>query len=44
VASSQRSCGVHAEDGQIDAMDCVGPYYHYFAVFNVLGHRSIVIF
>jgi hypothetical protein len=34
---------MQVEDGRVDAMDCVGPYYHIFAVFNGLVHRSIVV-
>jgi hypothetical protein len=28
------------EDGQVDTMGYVGPYYHIFVVFNVLGYRA----
>jgi hypothetical protein len=31
------------EDGWVDAMDCIGPCYPYFAVFIVLGPRSICL-
>jgi hypothetical protein len=37
VASSSRSRGDQAEDERIDAMDCVGHCYPYFAIFDVLG-------
>jgi hypothetical protein len=44
VASSQRSCGDEAEDGRVDATDCIGLFYPYFAVFIVLGSRGILVF
>jgi hypothetical protein len=31
------------EDGRVDAMGCVRPYYPTFVVFNVLGPRGIVV-
>jgi hypothetical protein len=31
------------EDGQVDAMGCVGPCYPTFVIFNVLGPRGIVV-
>jgi hypothetical protein len=37
VASSQMLRRVEAEDGRIDAMDCVGPFYPKIIVFSVLG-------
>jgi hypothetical protein len=38
--------GLHqrqVEDGRVDAMDCVGPCYPTFAVFNVLYARGIIV-
>jgi hypothetical protein len=43
VAASQRSCRRQVEDGRVDTMDCVGPYYHTFTVFNVLCIMGIVV-
>jgi hypothetical protein len=43
VTLSQRLCQRQVENGWVDAMNCVGPYYPTFTVFNVLGHRSIVV-
>jgi hypothetical protein len=43
VALSQRLRRRQVEDGRIDVMDCVGPCYPTFIVFNVLGVRGIVI-
>jgi hypothetical protein len=40
VAPSRRLRQRQVEDGWIDAMGCVGPYYPTFAVFNVLGSRG----
>jgi hypothetical protein len=34
---------MQVEDGRINAMSYVGPYYPTFTVFNVLGHRGIVV-
>jgi hypothetical protein len=31
------------EDGRVDAMDCIGPCYPTFAIFNVLSPTSIVV-
>jgi hypothetical protein len=31
------------EDGRVDATGYVGPCYHTFAVFDVLGLRGIVV-
>jgi hypothetical protein len=44
VASSWRLCRVEAEDGRVDAMDCIEPCYPYFVVFIVLGSRGILFF
>jgi hypothetical protein len=43
VAPSQRLRRRQVEDGWVDATRCVGPCYHIFAVFNVLGLRGIVV-
>jgi hypothetical protein len=43
VAPSRRLCRVEAEDGRIDAMGCVGPCYHCFAVFFLLDPMGIVV-
>jgi hypothetical protein len=49
-ATMGSACGTIAEvaseeveDGRVDVMDCVGPCYPTFTVFNVLGHRSILV-
>jgi hypothetical protein len=44
VASSRRSREDEVEDGWVDAMACIGPFYHYFSIFVVLGHRGILVF
>jgi hypothetical protein len=44
VASSQRSRGVEAEDGRVDATDCIELFYPNFVVFIVLGPRGILVF
>jgi hypothetical protein len=44
VAPSWRLSRVQAEDGQVDAMGCVRSCYPCFAVFYILGPRSIVVF
>jgi hypothetical protein len=43
VTPSWMSHKDQVEDGQVHATDCVRPYHHYFVVFIVLGHRSILI-
>jgi hypothetical protein len=43
VAPSHRLCE-EVEDGWVDAMDCVGPYYPYFIVFIVLDLRDVLFF
>jgi hypothetical protein len=43
VASSQRLRRRQVEDGRVDVMDCIGPCYRTFVVFNVLGPRGIVV-
>jgi hypothetical protein len=44
VAPSQMLYRDQVEDGQVDAMGCVGACYPYFAVFYVLGTSGIVVF
>jgi hypothetical protein len=43
MTPSQRLRRRQVEDGQVDAMGCVGPCYPTFAVFSVLGLRGIVV-
>jgi hypothetical protein len=43
VAQSRMLRRRQVEGGQVDATGCVGPYYPTFAVFNILGPRSIVV-
>jgi hypothetical protein len=44
VASSQRSRGVEAEDGRVDAMGCIRLFYPNFTFFYKLGRRGILVF
>jgi hypothetical protein len=44
VASSWRSHGDEAEDGQVNAMDYIGPCYPYFVVFTILCPRGTLVF
>jgi hypothetical protein len=44
VAPSRRLRWVQAEDGRVDAMGCIEPFYLGFAVFYVLGPRDNLIF
>jgi hypothetical protein len=44
VTLSQRSCRVQVEDGRVDAMGRIRPFYPYFVVFIVLGPRGILVF
>jgi hypothetical protein len=44
VTSSQRSHEVEAEDGRIDVMDCVGPFYPKIIVFYVLSPGDNLVF
>jgi hypothetical protein len=44
MALSRRLRCVQVEDGQVDAMGCVGPCYPCFAVFFLLCPRGIVVF
>jgi hypothetical protein len=43
VAPSWRLRQSQVEDGRVDVTGCIGPYYHTFAVFNVLGPRDIIV-
>jgi hypothetical protein len=44
MASSQRLHRVQAEDGRVDAMSYIGPFYPRIAIFYVLGTRGIIVF
>jgi hypothetical protein len=44
VASSQRSCGVQAEDIWVDAIGCIGFLYPNFAIATVFGPMGILVF
>jgi hypothetical protein len=44
IASSWRLSQVEAEDGRVNVMCCVGPFYSNFAVFYVLGRSDILLF
>jgi hypothetical protein len=44
MTPSRRSREDQVENGRIDTMGCVRPCYHYFAVFIILDHMSILIF
>jgi hypothetical protein len=43
VAPSWRLRRSQVVDGRVDVMSCIGPFYPTFTVFNVLGHRGIVV-
>jgi hypothetical protein len=43
VASSQRSHGVEAENGRVDATGCFRLFYPNFVAFFVLGHKSNLV-
>jgi hypothetical protein len=43
VSSSWRLCRRQVEDGWINTTGYVEPYYPTFIIFNVLGHRGIVV-
>jgi hypothetical protein len=43
VAPSRRSCVDQIDDGWVDAMGCVGPYYPYFTIFIILYPSGIVV-
>jgi hypothetical protein len=44
VVPSRKLRRVQAEDERVDTIDCIGPYYHYFIVFIVLGPKSNLVF
>jgi hypothetical protein len=44
VASSRRLRREEAEDGRVDATDCVGPFYPKIISSSVLDPRGIVVF
>jgi hypothetical protein len=44
VTSSWRSRADEDEDGQVDAICCIRPFYCNFAIFYVLGPRGILVF
>jgi hypothetical protein len=44
MAPLRRSRGVQFEDGRVDTMSCIRPFYHNFTIFDVLDSRSILIF
>jgi hypothetical protein len=44
MTSSWRLHSTEGEDGWVDVMSCVGPFYPNFIIFYVLGHRSILVF
>jgi hypothetical protein len=43
VVPSQRSHEDHVKDGWVDVIGCVGPCYSYFTIFDVFGHRDILV-
>jgi hypothetical protein len=43
VASSRRSCGYEAEDGRVDATDCIRLFYPNFVIFIVLCHKGSLV-
>jgi hypothetical protein len=43
MALSQRLRQMQVEDRWVDATGCIGSCYPTFTVFNVLGHRGIVV-
>jgi hypothetical protein len=44
VASSRRLRREEVEDGHVDVMSCVGPFYPKIVISSVLGPRGIVVF
>jgi hypothetical protein len=44
VTSSQRLCRVETEDGLVDAMSCIGPFYPNVIVFIILDTKGILVF
>jgi hypothetical protein len=43
VASSSRSRGDEAEDGRVDAINCIRLFYPNFVIFFVLGHKGSLV-
>jgi hypothetical protein len=43
VASPWRLRGDGAEDGRVDATDCIGLFYPNFSIFVVLGHKDSLV-
>jgi hypothetical protein len=43
LAPSRRLHRRQVEDGRVDAIGYVGPCYHTFVIFNVIGPRGIVV-
>jgi hypothetical protein len=43
MAPSRRLRWSQVEDGRVDVMGCIGPFYPTFIVFNVLGPMGIVV-
>jgi hypothetical protein len=43
VVSSWRSREDEVENRRVDAMGYTGPFYSYFVIFVVLGHRGILV-
>jgi hypothetical protein len=43
LASPRRSRGDEAEDGRVDAMDCIRLFYPNFVVFIVFGHKDSLV-
>jgi hypothetical protein len=44
VTSSWKSCGDEAKDGRVVVIGCIGHYYPYFTVFNVLCSKDVLVF
>jgi hypothetical protein len=44
VTSSWRSRADEDEDGRVEAIGCIRPFYCNFAIFYVLGPRGILVF
>jgi hypothetical protein len=44
VAPSWRLCEDQVKDGRVSEMGCVKPCYPYFAIFDVLGPKGLLVF
>jgi hypothetical protein len=44
VTSSWRSRRVEAEDGWVNVIDCIEPFYSKIIVFNILGTKDVLVF